>query len=172
MNHEFQKKLFMVQDPPEGNEQWERGIGANRLRWNPFLEHFGVPLDYKPVGIRIRREHLRKHDHAEASWKRMFLSYPTRMAFKALFDGRFIIDDSRNCSYHSKVKAENMELLMEADRGCYHHDHHGGRSKRNHFIIHFWDWSKEPAWKLPENLPEKRLRSNEELQSMIIENEG
>ena len=164
-------KLFMKQDPREGDEHWGTELGANGLRWNPFLEHFGVLIERGPhdARMRIRREHLRKHDGAEASWKRMFLSYPTRMEFRAYLEGRFWIDGTLNCRYDSKVEAENMRFLTEADSGCYYqHNHHGHQSKRNDFIIFAEPWRHEAVRKLPE----KHLCSNERLQSEIIEYQG
>ena len=172
-SHDFQKKLFMERDSPEGDEQyWIDNFGPEELRLNPFLEHFAVPLE-SGRGIRIKRKHLRKHDHAEASWKKMFLTYPTRMEFYAYLEGRFIIDGILNCPYYSKVMAENMDFLVEADRTCYHHDHNGNRSTRNNFIVYVKGWQQGPVWRKEPvwELPEKRLRSYEELQAEAIENE-
>ena len=149
-NHEFRRKLFMEQDPPEDDGKWEKPFGANGLRWNPFLEHFGELTESRRA-VRIKRKHLREHDHAEASWKRMFVSCPSRVNFYAHFEGGWF-DGSDHCPYYSKVLAENMEFLAEADRECCDHDHHGKRSKRNHFVIAAWDWNRVPVCKLPKNL--------------------
>ena len=142
-------KLFMEpdQDPPDGDEHRRAKFGARGVRWNPFLERFGVLMDQGPHDprIRIRREHLRKHDGAGASWKRMFLSYPTRMSFRAYLKGGFFVNDIVNCRYDSKVKAENMRFLTEADRGCcYNHSHIGHQSERTNFRYMFGTGNMRP----------------------------
>ena len=167
-SHEFQRKLFMKQDPPEDDGELEKEFDANELRWNPFLEHFAESLEPGRKGIRIKRKHLREHDHANASWKRMFMSYPPRMYFYAHFEGRWLVDGVPNCPYKSKVLAENMEFLAEADRECCDHKHHGNRSTENYFVIKAWEWRELRVCKVPEKL----LRSNEELELKNIENEG
>ncbi len=138
----IQMKLFMVQDPPE--EQWGKAFGANGLRWNPFLEHFGRLRNPRPGSheyrVRIKREDLRKKpswkeilrkiDRPEASWKRMYVSYPTRLELRAFWEPGSVRTFLHGCRYPSRHEAEQMDFLTYVDEECSNHGH---RSKRDFF---------------------------------------
>ena len=147
----IQMKLFMEQDPPE--EQWGNAFGANGLRWNPFLEHFGVPIKTRPGShwhrVRLKREDLRKKhcpraswkeilrrlDRPEASWKKMYVSYPTRLIIRAGLVPYIAAMTSDNCRYTSEKEAVRMEFLTKVDRKC---TSNGRRSGRDSFDISCW----------------------------------
>ena len=137
---EFQVKLFMKQDPSQGDERSGNQSGANGLRWNPFLVHYGRRRNPDPgshtCGIRIKRKFLQKHDRPEASWKRMFLSYPTRPNFHVFLECRWCFGPLHILSYLSWEKpseycmmkgpkpsqpweGQRMGILTSADKACF-----------------------------------------------------
>ena len=144
----IQMKLFMKQDPPE--EQWGKAFGANGLRWNPFLEHYGRPRKPNPGShkyrVRIERKHLRKiHrpraskkeilrglEPPEPSWKKMYVSYPTRLKIRADLIPHTFRMASHDCRYTSKEEAMRMEFLERVDKKCISHGHW---SERDFFDI-------------------------------------
>ena len=130
----IQMKLFMKQDPYD--EQWGKAFGGNGLRWNPFLEHFGVAVQPRPGSkeqkkhrITIKREHLRKKPGSswksslpfikrpEASWRKMYVSYPTRVQVRAFLILPFIQPRSliNDLDFTSKEEATRMGFLMYVD---------------------------------------------------------
>ena len=146
----FQVKLFMKKVSPGGDNQWENKPGADGLRWNPFLVHYGRRRNTEPGShtycIRIQRKLLQKHHRPEASWKRMFLSYPTRPDLHVYLENHFptpMYITSRFSSeelaeYHLRhgnccqpLEGERMEFLMKVDRVCSEI----GRTSKRHTIV-------------------------------------
>ena len=159
-NHEFQKKLFMEQEPPEGDKQWGTDkSGANEVRWNPFLEHFGVSLEPSPglydARLIIERKFVRKlrnYDDPKASWKKMYISYPTRVELSASGEPSSGSKTSVRCRYFRKL-AQRMDFLTYMDREC---SRFCPRSEESFFVIDADYWN--------------HLRSNEGLQAGLITN--
>ena len=136
----FQVKLFMKQVPPH----WRNQVVASEFRWNPFLERYGYPR-CPPLGshdhhlwIWFRRRALRRigrpsylqrvlreKDRSEASWTKMYVSYPTRrVRVKCrLFSGT----EERDVFFISN-HGPSMAYLKEVDRVC---TARGSRSTRS-----------------------------------------
>lgn len=143
----FQVKLFMKQAP----FHWGKQVVANGLRWNPFLMHYGRVRNPGPglhiFRIMIKRKFLQKQ-RPEASWRRMFLSFPTRPDFHVFLGNRFPeplhitsrLSNEEPSEYRLKDKepcqpweGERMGWLTGIDEICFEL----GRMSKRHTLIIF-----------------------------------
>ncbi|KAK0513574.1 hypothetical protein JMJ35_003938 [Cladonia borealis] len=176
----LQVRLFMKQAPPH----WRIKLGANGLRWNPFLEHYGRRRNPEPGSpdyrIKIERNVLQKQ-RPEASWRRMFLSYPTRPDFHVCLQFRSVFEPEHITSRLSSEEPSEYRLKdrkpcqpWEGDRmgfltGIDKRFNAGPRLKR-HLIMIIAEVPVPGGFMC--TLPKYHLRSKEALQSKNIENEG
>ena len=176
----FQVKLFMKHALPH----WGIEVGANELRWNPFLEHYGRRRNPEPGShdyrIKIERKLLQKQ-RPEASWRRMFLSYPTRPDFHVFLQFHSFCEPEHITSRLSSEEPSEYRLKdrkpcqpWEGDRmgfltGIDKRFHARHRLKR-HLIMIIAEVPVPGGFTC--TLPKYNLRSKEALQSKNIENEG
>ena len=130
----------MTQDPltSGGADQQKETFGANELRWNPFLMHYGTPILPEPgsrkpfsrlQSVKIKREYVRKEkfDRPDASWKKMYLAHSTRLDFRAHVECRTMygvyIRNYRSSDDDENMAILTMEFLKEIERKCFEGGH-------------------------------------------------
>ena len=107
----------MTADPSSSGaaDQENEKFSANEFSWNPFLMHYGTFVDYdEPCAycVNIKHKYVQKEnfDRPDASWKKMFLTHPTRQEFYAHVES-LGIHGIHNCNYRSSTVDENTEVL-------------------------------------------------------------
>ena len=127
------------------NDQGEAQSGANEFSWNPFLVKYGVQIqipsycrdiiepnpDSQQYCIKLSREHLRRFDSPNASWKTMFVSHPTRLHLFTCLTRYPVIDTLPDSGYES-LEAQKMEFLTDVDR---RYTNYSPRYQRDKLII-------------------------------------